>query len=201
MAVAAAQRSRRGLLLVPPAGPAPGIANEVLGMLIFVGAETMLFAGLISALLVLRAGMPAWPPPDQPRFPLGVTALNTAILLASGFTMYRAQRRERRAEVGRWLGVTLALGITFLVVQGIEWIRLMGHGLRVVGGVYGGLFAAVIGTHAVHVLGGVVTLVVAYRTVRQARATVRREVLTAVDVYWTFVVGVWPVLFVLVYLW
>ncbi|HWP67088.1 MAG TPA: cytochrome c oxidase subunit 3 [Candidatus Limnocylindria bacterium] len=192
----AAPRSRRGLHLVAPPPRTPAIPNEVLGTLIFVGAEAMVFAGLISAFVVLRAGMPAWPPIDQPRFPLGVTTLNTAVLLASGWTMHRA----RRGDTARWLGITLALGVAFLTIQGIEWARLVAHGLRIVGGVYGGLFATLIGTHAVHVAGGVVALWVAYRAAAPARGTLRTPVLTAVGVFWTFVVGVWPVLFVLVYL-
>src|SRR3990172_8513555 len=62
------------------------------GMLIFLGAETMLFAGFVTAYLVFRLGAPVWPPPLQPRLPVGVTAVSTAVLLLSGYTMWRALR-------------------------------------------------------------------------------------------------------------
>ena len=41
------------------------------------GAEAMFFAGLIGAFLVFRFGSTVWPPPFQPRLPIGVTGINT----------------------------------------------------------------------------------------------------------------------------
>src|SRR3990170_3089509 len=65
------------------------------GMLIFLGAETMLFAGFVTAYLVFRLGAPVWPPPLQPRLPVGVTAVSTAVLLLSGYTMWRGPPAAR----------------------------------------------------------------------------------------------------------
>ncbi|GIT63008.1 MAG: hypothetical protein Ct9H300mP21_05540 [Pseudomonadota bacterium] len=45
-----------------------------IGMLIFMVTEAMFFAALISAYLVIRAGLEEWPPWGQPRLP----GLNTA---------------------------------------------------------------------------------------------------------------------------
>lgn len=42
---------------------APMIPHGFLGMLIFVVAETMLFAGLISAFSIIKSGAPVWPRP------------------------------------------------------------------------------------------------------------------------------------------
>lgn len=176
------------------------VPNAVLGMLIFLGTEAMLFAGLISAFLVLQAGTEMWPPPDQPRFPLAITALNTMVLLASGWTIVLARQwllSGRGSRVSGALALTATLGTIFVLVQGIEWLRLAGHGLRVVGGVYGGLFATLIGTHGVHVLGGVAVVSRAWRLARGAG--IEDGTLTAVLLYWLFVVGVWPILFWLVY--
>ena len=56
--------------------------------------------------------------------------------------------------------------------------------------------------HGVHVLGGVLTLLVTWLLVWQGRLTDRLEpVTTAVGLYWFFVVGIWPILYALVYLW
>ena len=38
------------------------ISNGVLGMLIFMVTEAMFFAGLISAYVVIKAGIEEWPP-------------------------------------------------------------------------------------------------------------------------------------------
>jgi heme/copper-type cytochrome/quinol oxidase subunit 3 len=104
---------------------APLVPSAVLGMAIFIATELMFYGGLISAFLVLKAQAVGWPPFDQPRLPVGVTAVNTGVLLASGWAMQRAHRALRRSEAGfaRWLGFTWLLGALFLTVQGAEWVR------------------------------------------------------------------------------
>ena len=92
--------------------------------MIFLGAETMFFAGLIGSFLVFRVANEVWPPPTLPRLPVGVTGVNTLILLASALTMRRAKaaiRIGRQRQLVRMLLVTAALGVTFLLVQGYEW--------------------------------------------------------------------------------
>ncbi|MEO8605567.1 MAG: heme-copper oxidase subunit III [bacterium] len=188
----------------PPAGGrATASSNAVLGMLVFLGSEAMLFAALISAYLVLRAGADSWPPPGQPRLPLVLTGANTAVLLLSGVSMWAAQRAARLTHTvacRRWLAVTLALGGLFLLVQGSEWMHLIAYGLRISSGTYGGMFYAVIGTHALHVAVAVLVLGVVMWRARHGRFAAQRQ--TDVEVcflYWTFVVAVWPVLYGLVY--
>jgi cytochrome c oxidase subunit III len=189
----------------PLRGDGPAGSNAVFGTLVFLAAETMLFAGLVSSFLVLRGGQTTWPPPDQPRLPLGLTAVNTLVLLTSGWTMWRgvaAARGGFETDVERWLLVTAALGTAFVLVQGIEWIRLVSHGLTLGRSAYGGLFIALIGTHGAHVLGGVVTLFVVWLLTWRGRLTTRLvPVVTAASLYWLFVVAVWPILYVLVYVW
>lgn len=204
MATLAMDRSgRRELRVLPPAARSTAVSSPVLGMLIFLGAEAMFFAGLVSAFVVLRSGAGPWPPPDQPRLPIGVTAANTLVLLLSGLTMARAvasRRAGRRSDLARWLAITGGLGATFLAIQGVEWVRLVQHGLRLGPGVYGSLFAALIGTHAAHVLGGVLVVVATSIGAHRLRPILREDLVLPSALYWWFVVGVWPVLYVLVYL-
>jgi heme/copper-type cytochrome/quinol oxidase subunit 3 len=204
MATLAMTRSgRRELRVLPPASRATGISSPVLGMLVFLGAEAMFFAGLVSAFVVLRSSAGIWPPPDQPRLPVVITGANTLVLLLSAFTMARAiaaRRAGRRPDLARWLAVTGCLGAAFLVVQGVEWVRLVQHGLRIGSGVYGSLFAAIIGAHALHVLGGVVVVVSTSVAAYRMRPILREDLVLPGALYWWFVVGVWPVLYGLVYL-
>src|SRR4029450_10593606 len=78
------------------AGPVerrPLIPNNVLGMIIFVVAEVMFFAGLVSAYIISSHAAPSgWPPPGQPRLPSWETAINTVGLLASGVLLWKAGR-------------------------------------------------------------------------------------------------------------
>jgi heme/copper-type cytochrome/quinol oxidase subunit 3 len=184
--------------------PRPLIENAQLGILIFLAAETMFFAGLIGAYLVARIGAVAWPPPFQPRLPVEITGVNTLFLLASSVTIVRAARAVRRgSEAGlmRGLGQTAFLGALFLTIQGYEWARLVDFGLTASSGMYGTAFYTIIGTHGVHVLAAVAwVLTVLARAARHRYSPTNHVGVTVCATYWHFVVGLWPVLYALVYL-
>lgn len=182
----------------------PMIDGAQLGMLVFLGAETMLFAGFIAAFMVLRLGAPVWPPPYQPRLPIEATAANSIFLLASGWTMWRAvaARREggTRAASAR-LGLTALLGLTFLAVQGYEWARLLSFGLTASSGIYGGIFYTIIGAHAAHLAAALIWLLAVLVRGWTARCVPRgAERLSILALYWSFVVALWPILYLVVYL-
>ncbi len=191
----------------PDGDPAPrgaALDNAVLATLFFIGAEVMLFAGLIFSFWILRLAAPVWPPPLQPRLPVGVTAVNTVVLLASSVAMgtgLRAVSQGRRARGVRRLALAVALGVVFVGVQGYEWVRLVGFGLTASSGAYGATFYTLIGAHGLHVLGAIIWLSVTLLLVARGRfAPGRTAALRACAMYWHFVVALWPVLFVSVYL-
>ena len=64
----------------------PPLSNARLAILVLLGAETMLFSGLIGSFLVFRVGNVTWPPPSHIgiELPRMVTGINTALLLLSG---------------------------------------------------------------------------------------------------------------------
>jgi heme/copper-type cytochrome/quinol oxidase subunit 3 len=164
--------------------------------------EIMFFAGLISSFLVFRLGQ--WPPPDQPRLPVEWTAFNTLVLLASGLTFHLALKALKASSLSRfrqYLAWTAVLGFIFLAIQGTEWVRLVHFGLTVHASIFGGFFYCLIGTHGVHVAGGLIALLwvmnKAFQGTYSATQTLGVELCR---MYWSFVVGLWPILFVLVYL-
>jgi cytochrome c oxidase subunit 3 len=182
----------------------PAIANAQLATIFLITAEAMFFAALIFSFLILRGSAAVWPPLDQPRLPLGVTALNTLVLLSSSMVMLRAERAlrsgERLALLQRLAGAG-ALGALFLAVQGFEWARLIGFGLRVSSGIYGATFYTLIGAHAAHVGAALAWLGIAWVLVRNGRAGPQAPAaLKACTMYWHFVVVLWPVIWVSVYL-
>ena len=172
-------------------------------MFVLIAGEVMFFGALVSAFLVLRLSAAVWPPPFQPRLPVEVTAVNTLVLIASSLAMVwatRALRARDRAALVRWLAAAAVLGTTFLTVQGYEWVRLVSFGLTVSSGAYGTTFYGVIGTHALHVLAALVWLVVTTVLVAQGLTARRVSLVRACAMYWHFVVGLWPLLYVAVYL-
>lgn len=180
------------------------VSNARLAIAVVIAAESMLFTGLIGAYLVFRLAAPAWPPADLPRLPLGVTAVNTLILLASVVPItraLRAVRRDDRPGFVRGLEHTALAGALFLAVQGAEWTRLVGHGLTLASGPYGATFYVLIGCHGLHVLAAVAWLgVTAVLARRGAFSAASHGALEMCAVYWYFVCALWVVLFPLVYL-
>jgi len=189
---------------LPVASAEPVVSNARLALLMLLASEAMFFAGLIGAFIVFRLSSSAWPPPFQPRLPVAVTGVNTVILLLSGLTMQLALRAVRAGKsegLIRHLLATVLLGGIFLGIQGYEWIRMIQYGLTVRSGIYGATFYTLVGCHGLHVLGAVLWLTVVLIQARQGRFTAER--CTGVEtcsMYWTFVVGLWPILYGLVYL-
>jgi cytochrome c oxidase subunit 3 len=178
----------------------PIVPNAVMGMLIFVVAESMLFAGLISAFTIIRSGAAVWPPPDQPRLPLEETALNTAALLLSGVLLYVARRRyQRDRESARIpLLASMLLGAFFVLFQGAEWIALIRQGFTLTSSSLGSFFYLIVGMHALHAVAALALL--AHTWLRMQRGWLASSQLAAAEVFWYFVVGVWPILYGVVYL-
>jgi heme/copper-type cytochrome/quinol oxidase subunit 3 len=169
-----------------------------------IAAEVMFFSGLVSAFWVLRLSAPVWPPPLQPRLPLGVTAMNTGVLLASSVAMVaggRALGAGRRRPAMKRLGAAAGLGVLFLVVQGYEWVGLIRFGLTVGSGPYGATFYTLIGAHAAHVVGALGWLTALLALLGRGRlGPGRPAAVRACTIYWHFVVTLWPILWASVYL-
>ena len=188
----------------PPAPPTskPIVSNARIAVMMFIAAEVMFFAGLIGGFIVFRLSAQTWPPPFQPRLPVGVTGLNTAILLLSGvfmqLAMHAARGRAAKEIVVRRLAYAAIFGTIFLLVQGFEWLRLIRYGLTLSSSVYGATFYTLIGCHGAHVAGAALWLAVVLARVRSGRAG--GEAVQLCGMYWTFVVALWPALYVLVYL-
>jgi cytochrome c oxidase subunit 3 len=177
----------------------PLVPSAVMGMLIFVFTELMLFAGLLSAFSIVRAGAVLWPPPGQPRLPIQATAFNTGVLVASGVALFLAQRGffRDRASARRPLLLAMLLGAFFVVFQGVEWVRLVAQGLTLTSSTLGSFFYLIVGLHALHAIAALSVLVYTWR--RLERGWLAQDQLAAAQVFWYFVVGLWPLLYAVVY--
>jgi len=195
-----AQRSTASLRVISDPRPTPALPSAVLGTLIFVIAETMLFAGLISAFTIVKSGALGWPPPGQPRLPVGTTAFNTAMLLASAGALWLSNRAFARSRDAAKppLFAAIGLGGFFVCFQGYEWIALLRHGLTINSSNYGSFFYLIVGMHGLHALGGLAVLVRA--ALRLTGGVLAPSTFAATQLFWYFVVSLWPILYYLVYL-
>ena len=179
------------------------VENGVVGMAIVVFVEVMLFAGFISAFIIVRNSAPPglWPPPDQPRLPIATTAFNTAMLLASGVLLFLAHRafgRRGHRPAARLMGIAILLGAFFVAFQGAEWVRLIGQGLTLTSSQLGAFFYTIVGAHALHATAAIAALGVQWRAMRAGRLS--PSAFGAGQLFWYFVVLMWPVIYWQVYL-
>jgi heme/copper-type cytochrome/quinol oxidase subunit 3 len=122
---------------------------------------------------------------------LGPTAVYTACLVASSFTMWRAAATGLRV----WLGGTIVLGGAFLFGQGSEYLRLFHQKITISQSLFGTTFFTLTGLHGLHVLVGIVLLAILLGLKRNPVAV------ETVALYWYFVDIVWIAIFAIVYLW
>lgn len=177
------------------------VPSSVLGMLLFIASELMFFAGLISAFTISRAGAAAgtWTVPTAPLLPAAATAFNTASLVLSGLVVFVAARQHQRGSstAARTLLVGWALGALFVALQGREWFGLLRQGLTMYSSGLGAFFYLIVGTHALHAVGALLALGLAWWRMRQG--TLTPGFLLGAQTFWFFVVGVWPVIYLRVY--
>ena len=193
-------RSHASLRVITDPRPPPLLPSAVLGMLIFVITEAMLFAGLISGFLIVKASSRGlWPPLDQPRLPVEETAFNTLALLASGALLWVARRRfaDAPSRALQPLGFAIALGAFFVLFQGYEWAQMLGQGLTLQSSNHGSFFYLIVGLHALHAIAGIALLASTWWRLRRGFLAASR--FAAIQVFWTFVVGLWPILYLVVY--
>ncbi len=142
------------------ASASPGrMPNSVLGMILLVAMETMLFSGMIGAYIVMRNLNTVWPPMNGPRLNLTTGALATAVIVLSNLALAAAswlgrrrgvaespddQARRRRKVHGAIL-VALLFGLAFSLMQMQEWRLfvhqgLLGYGVEHTAAPAGGFF-------------------------------------------------------------
>jgi len=186
-----------------------------LGLLVALTPVLMLFVSFTSAYIV-RQGLPTldprtntlvrdWIPVKLPR----LLFVNTCVLLLSSVGMELARRQIKReaalapaasvsaASAGEerkipWLAMTVVLGLLFLTGQWMAWRQLAALGYYVSTSPSSSFIYLLTGTHAIHLMGGVLALLVA-----GAASLLRRPVATrsiVVDVtgwYWHFMALLW----------
>ena len=171
-----------------------------LGMVMFLGSEVMLFGSFFTTFFYLRFTHHTWPPPGID-LPVEPTAINTAILISSSFTMHWALisiRQGKRLGLVVGLGLTLAMGLTFLSLQIHEYLNL---NFTPSTNEFSSGFFALTGLHGAHVAVGATLLTIAFvRSLRGHYSETEHLGLEVTGLYWHFVDVVWILLYTVVYL-
>ncbi|SVA13548.1 uncharacterized protein METZ01_LOCUS66402 [marine metagenome] len=134
----------------------------------------------------------------------GLPFINTCILVTSSVTVtfaHWALKKNQRLPLAIWLGLTVALGISFLILQVVEYMEAYNElGLTLGSGIYGSTFFMLTGFHGAHVtMGTIMLFVILLRCLRGHFSPENHFGFEAASWYWHFVDVVWLFLFTFVY--
>lgn len=179
---------------VEEATPGELVRRNRLGLWLFLFSEIFLFGALLAARFYLWRN-------TRPELDQTLGLITTVVLLASSFFMARAEAAIAFGDRKRFLRGLLAtafLGTLFLVgVVGLEW---QGE-LSPTDGMYGAIFFAMTGVHALHVLSGVILILIVFNLGRKGHYSAERHwAVEATAVYWHYVDVVWIFFYPAIYL-
>ena len=185
----------------PEAHKSSRIDSQLLGVLLFIISEAMLFGSFFTAYFFVRVVQNEPWPPDPFEFPVLVASMNTAILVSSSFTVHYALHSIKKGNrLGMQVGLvtTFLLGAMFLLTQVNEYVKA---GFSISDGAFASVFYGLTGLHGLHVFVGLTLLLImivrAYRGHFSAQAHMGVE---CAGIYWHFVDVMWIIVWSTVYL-
>jgi nitric oxide reductase NorE protein len=176
-----------------------GILAELPGdpmMWVLIFSELAVFGLLLGAFAVTRAVNPSVFADGQRLLDPGLAALNTLVLVTSGWAAARgalAARFGARPATRRWLALAIALGAGFVAIKLTEYAGEIAHGAGLETSTFFTLYFLLTGFHLLHVVLGMVILAV----VLSGAAPVAVETGTS---FWHMVDLVWVLMFPIIYL-
>jgi len=160
-----------------------------------IGSRLMMFAGLTSAFIV-KSNQSGWQDLVLPK----VFWISTAVIILSSLTVQMALRSFRQREMNQYrllIAVTLVLGVAFVLLQWMGFQQLWAQHITFKGSGAGQFLYVIFGLHALHVIGGVITLIVMF--IRAFFGKIKLYSSVPVEVaatYWHFVDILWIYLLV-----
>ena len=186
----------------PPANRSSRVEPQLLGMLLFIISEVMVFGAFFTAYFFIRVvSGDDWFPIRDKDLPVAVAGVNTAILVSSSFTMHWAQtsiKNGNRFGLKAGILTTFLLGLTFLFIQVNEYVHI---GFAPHDFAQGSVFYGLTGLHGAHVFVGLTLLLMV--TIRSWRGHFSPEEHRGVEIpgiYWHFVDVMWIVVYLTVYI-
>ncbi len=185
----------------PPANRSSRVDPQMLGMMLFIISEIMVFGAFFTAYFFVRVVNGAdWPAEGQ-HLPKLIAGVNTAILLSSSFTLHWAEtciKADNRRGLQAGMLTTFLLGATFLFIQINEYVHL---GFTPQDHAQGTIFYGLTGLHGAHVFIGLTLLaMVVVRAFRGHFSAKEHRGVEVPGIYWHFVDVMWILVYSSVYL-
>lgn len=177
--------------------------NKVLGFWFFLGGEMVLFGSLFGTYLALRNSVPDGPLASE-IFSLPMVGLATLILLSSSLTSVMATihlHRHNLKGVQLWMGITVLLGLAFLLLEIYEFYEYVHQGHTFTRNAFATSFYTLVGFHGAHVTFGICWItVLILQSMKKGLTVVTAPKFYVAGLYWHFVDVIWVFVFTIVYL-
>jgi len=199
------KRAHAGLNLAPADDlPQDQAETAIFGFWVFLMSDAVIFALLFATYGTMLGATVGGPTPAS-EFKIGPAFLETLTLLTSSVA-YGMASLAMKYDVGRgpllaWLGVTLALGLTFLSLELRDIFLMFGDGAYPTRSGYLSAFFSLVPLHGLHVAVGCLWIVVMMVQVVGLGLDARVRInLLRLGLFWHFLDVVWIAIFSLVYL-
>jgi cytochrome c oxidase subunit I+III len=173
------------------------------GTWLFLASDLVFFSAIAGMLLFVRINLPDWPTIGSV-FDVPLVAFNTLVLVTSALTLMLAiqsVKEGKGAEMVRWLVATLALGGSFLLISGFEWVGQFAKGFTFSSGMPGSTFYLLTGISGAHVFAGLLMLTYIIKKSLDGKFTMtNHSSIQYFSLFWMFVVAMTLVLFPMIYL-
>ena len=185
----------------PPANQSSRVEAPLLGMLLFIISEVMVFGAFFTAYFFIRVVQGQEWPATGDELPKLIAGVNTAILVMSSFTLHWAETSIKAGNrIGLQAGIftTLMLGITFLFIQINEYVNV---GFAPQDSAQATIFYGLTGLHGAHVfIGLLILLTITIRAFRGHFSATEHRGVEVPGIYWHFVDVMWIVVYLTVYI-
>ena len=194
------------------------------GLLVGLAPILMLFVAFTSA-YVVRKGLPTLDENTgryvhdwlSVNLPVALLLVNTALILLSSLTMELARRQITRrtalapvesipgVSIGKergfpWLGVSVLLGVGFLIGQWMAWRELENRGFYLATTPSSSFVYLLTAAHGVHLIGGLLVMLYAQSTAWLRKPVEERRIVVDVTAwYWHFMALLWIYIFALLW--
>ena len=125
---------------------------------------------------------------------------STAVIILSSVALILSRKafiNRQMKQYKTWLFFTLVLGLSFVFFQYYGFKQLWASGFTVTRNVSFSFLYVIVGTHALHVLGGVIALLVMYlKSYSKKRKNYNQIYIDLMNTYWHFVDILWVYLLV-----
>ncbi|URJ29034.1 cytochrome o ubiquinol oxidase subunit III [Blochmannia endosymbiont of Camponotus sp. C-046] len=177
--------------------------KTIFGFWLYIMSDCILFASLFAIYLVLHNSTVNFSS-SKDIFSLPFVFIETCCLLLSSLTYGKVMMYAEKSymkQINIWMGITFLLGLCFISMEIYEFHHLIKLGNNPCRSAFLSSFFTLVGTHGLHVIGGLIWIVVMIIHIIYEGLTYTNYIrMQCLGLFWHFLDIIWICVFTEVYL-